>query len=114
MKMTISGKDCFTKVVPNDDTDIWTPSPDVRMPPIPELPEWSLFRRKVSIETILQKLVLIWSLFAPKSLFFEFLGPNNASKTTQILLDATVLNVKKRKLSVDSEHNKKSLSEKKS
>ena len=31
-KMTISSKDCFTKVVPNDDTDIWTPSPDVRMP----------------------------------------------------------------------------------
>ena len=30
-KMTISGKDCFTIVVPNDDTDIWTPSPDVRM-----------------------------------------------------------------------------------
>ena len=34
MKMTISGKDCFTKVVPNNDTDIWTPSPDVRMPSI--------------------------------------------------------------------------------
>ena len=33
-----------------------------------ELPEWSLFRQKVSIETILQKLVPIWSLFAPKSL----------------------------------------------
>ena len=33
-KMTISGKDCFTKAIPNDDTDIWTPSPDVRMPPI--------------------------------------------------------------------------------
>ena len=31
-KMTISDKDCFTKVVPNDDTDIWTPSPGVRMP----------------------------------------------------------------------------------
>ena len=45
-----------------------------------ELPEWSLFRRKVSIETTLQKLVPIWSLFAPKSLFFEILGPNNASK----------------------------------
>ena len=24
-----SGKDCFTKVAPNDDTDIWTPSPGV-------------------------------------------------------------------------------------
>ena len=35
-KMTISGKDCSTKVVPNDDTDILTPSPDVRMPPILE------------------------------------------------------------------------------
>ena len=23
-KMTISGKDCFTKAIPNDDTDIWT------------------------------------------------------------------------------------------
>ena len=34
MKMTISGKDCFTKVVPNNDTDIWTPSPEVRMPSI--------------------------------------------------------------------------------
>ena len=30
--MTISGKDCFTKVIPNDDTDIWTPFPDVRIP----------------------------------------------------------------------------------
>lgn len=37
-----------------------------------ELPEWSPFRRKVSIETILQKLVPIWSLFAPKSLFLNF------------------------------------------
>ena len=32
-EMTFSGKDCFTKVVPIDDIDIWTPSPDVRMPP---------------------------------------------------------------------------------
>ncbi len=24
-----SGKDCFTKVTPNDDNDIWTPSPGV-------------------------------------------------------------------------------------
>ena len=31
-KMTISSKDCFTKVLPNDDTDIWTPSPDARIP----------------------------------------------------------------------------------
>ena len=31
-KITISGKDCFTKVIPNDDTDIWTPFPDVRIP----------------------------------------------------------------------------------
>ena len=51
-----------------------------------ELVEWSLFRQKVSIETILQKLVPIWSLFVPKSLFFNFLEPNNASNTTQILL----------------------------
>ena len=26
---------CFTKVVPNDGTDIWTPSPGVRMTPSP-------------------------------------------------------------------------------
>ena len=33
-KMTISGIDCFTKAVPKDDTDIWTRSPNVRMPQI--------------------------------------------------------------------------------
>ena len=54
--------------------------PDPRRRVYPELVEWSLFRQKVSIETTLQKLVPIWSLFAPKSLFFEILGPNNASK----------------------------------
>ena len=32
--MLTSGKDRLKKVVPNDDTDIWTLSPGIRMPPI--------------------------------------------------------------------------------
>ena len=32
-KMTISDNYCFTKVVPYDDTNIWTLSPGVRMTP---------------------------------------------------------------------------------
>ena len=32
-KMTISDNYCFIKVVPYDDTNIWTPSPGVRMTP---------------------------------------------------------------------------------
>ena len=32
----VSGKDCFTKVVSNNDTDIWTPSPGVRMTLLPQ------------------------------------------------------------------------------
>ena len=30
------------KVVPHDDTDIWTPSPGIRMPPIPQGFKWRI------------------------------------------------------------------------
>ena len=72
-----------------------------------ELPEWSLFRRKVSIETTLQKLVPIWSLFAPKVSFLKF-WTKQRIKTTGILLSIQTNGVTSMfQLSVNSEDKKK-------